>query len=52
MWIAHALVKLLVFTLPGMAQLFACVGLPGLLAYPIFAVGAFAWKRRPALAPA
>jgi putative oxidoreductase len=37
MWIAHALVKLLVFTLPGTAQFFASVGLPGALAYPVFA---------------
>lgn len=36
MWIAHALVKLLVFTLPGTAQFFASVGLPGVLAYPVF----------------
>lgn len=38
MWIAHALLKLLVFTLPGTAQFFDSVGLPGLLAYPVFAV--------------
>lgn len=37
MWISHALVKLLVFTLPGTAQYFASVGLPGMLAYPVFA---------------
>jgi putative oxidoreductase len=37
MWLAHALVKLLVFTLPGTAQFFASLGLPGLLAYPVFA---------------
>lgn len=37
MWIAHGLVKLLVFTLPGTAQFFASVGLPGVLAYPVFA---------------
>lgn len=37
MWIAHALLKLLVFTLPGTAQFFDSVGLPGLLAYPVFA---------------
>jgi len=36
MWIAHALLKLLVFTLPGTAQFFASVGLPGVLAYPVF----------------
>ena len=37
MWIAHALLKLLVFTLPGTAQFFASVGFPGWLAYPVFA---------------
>jgi putative oxidoreductase len=37
MWIAHALLKLLVFTLPGTAQFFASVGYPGALAYPVFA---------------
>ncbi|HUG26268.1 DoxX family protein [Piscinibacter sp.] len=38
MWIAHALLKLLVFTLPGTAQFFASIGFPGVLAYPVFAV--------------
>jgi putative oxidoreductase len=38
MWIAHALLKLLVFTLPGTAQFFQSVGLPGFLAYPVFAI--------------
>jgi putative oxidoreductase len=38
MWIAHALLKLLVFTLPGTAAYFASIGLPGLLAYPVFAI--------------
>jgi putative oxidoreductase len=37
MWIAHALLKLLVFTLPGTAQYFAGIGLPGELAYAVFA---------------
>lgn len=37
MWLAHALLKLLVFTLPGTAQFFESIGLPGLLAYPVFA---------------
>ncbi len=37
MWIAHALLKWLVFTLPGTAQFFASVGFPGGLAYPVFA---------------
>jgi putative oxidoreductase len=38
MWVAHALVKLLVFTLPGTAAYFISVGLPGLLAYPVVAI--------------
>ncbi len=38
MWIAHALLKLLVFTLPGTAHFFQSVGFPGFLAYPVFAV--------------
>ncbi len=37
MWIAHALLKLFVFTLPGTAQFFVSVGFPGFLAYPVFA---------------
>jgi putative oxidoreductase len=37
MWVAHALLKLLVFTLPGTALFFESVGIPGLLAYPVFA---------------
>jgi putative oxidoreductase len=37
-WIAHALLKLFVFTLPGTAQFFASVGYPGFLAYPVFAI--------------
>jgi putative oxidoreductase len=37
MWIAHALLKLVVFTLPGTAQYFESIGLPGVLAYPVFA---------------
>ena len=37
MWIAHALLKWLVFTLPGTAQFFAGLGFPGVLAYPVFA---------------
>jgi putative oxidoreductase len=36
MWIAHALLKHFVFTLPGTAQFFTSVGLPGFLAYPVF----------------
>jgi putative oxidoreductase len=38
MWTAHALLKLLVFTLPGTARYFEGIGLPGVLAYPVFAV--------------
>ena len=38
MWIAHALLKALVFTLPGTAQFFDSVGYPGALAYPVFAL--------------
>ncbi len=36
MWVAHALLKLVVFTLPGTAAYFSSVGLPGVLAYPVF----------------
>lgn len=36
MWISHAMLKALVFTLPGTAQFFGSVGLPGMLAYPVF----------------
>lgn len=38
MWLSHALLKLLVFTLPGTAQYFASIGFAGWLAYPVFAV--------------
>lgn len=38
MWIAHALLKLMVFTLPGTAAFFQSVGYPGWLAYPVFAI--------------
>ena len=38
MWIAHALLKLFVFTLAGTAQFFESVGFPGFLAYPVFAL--------------
>ena len=37
MFIAHAMLKYAVFTLPGTAQFFESVGLPGGLAYPTFA---------------
>lgn len=36
MYVAHALLKLLVFTLPGTAHFFTSVGLPGGLAYAVF----------------
>lgn len=38
MWVAHALLKWFVFTLPGTAQYFDSIGIPGGLAYPVFAV--------------
>jgi putative oxidoreductase len=38
MFIAHALLKILVFTLPGTAQFFASVGFPAWTAYPVTAV--------------
>lgn len=38
MWISHALLKVLVFTLPGTAKFFDGVGLPGILAYPLVVV--------------
>jgi len=37
MFVAHALLKLVVFTLPGTAQFFQSMGLPGSLAYAVFA---------------
>lgn len=37
MWLAHALLKLFVFTLPGTAAYFVSIGFPGVLAYPVFA---------------
>jgi len=36
MWIAHALRKVFAFTLPGTAQSFSSVGLPGVMAWPVF----------------
>jgi putative oxidoreductase len=36
MWVAHALLKYLVFTLPGTVSYFDSVGFPGMLAYPVF----------------
>lgn len=38
MWVSHALLKLLVFTLPGTAQYFASLGFPSFLVYPVFAM--------------
>jgi putative oxidoreductase len=35
LFIAHGLLKVLVFTLPGTAQFFDSVGIPGFLAYPV-----------------
>lgn len=37
MFVAHALLKLFVFTLPGTVQFFESLGLPGVLAYATFA---------------
>ena len=37
MFISHALLKLFVFTLPGTAQFFTSLGLPGALGYATFA---------------
>lgn len=43
MFLAHSLIlKLFVFTLPGTAQFFNSIGLPGALAYVVFAVEAVA----------
>lgn len=38
MWISHAMLKLLVYTLPGTAHYFQGIGFPGWLAYLIFAI--------------
>ncbi|HSD39524.1 MAG TPA: DoxX family protein [Rhodocyclaceae bacterium] len=35
--IAHALLKVLVFTIPGTVGFFESIGLPGVLAYPVIA---------------
>jgi putative oxidoreductase len=37
-FVAHALLKLLVFTLPGAAQFFAQHGFPGWTVYPVFVI--------------
>ena len=36
MFVAHALLKYFVFTLPGTAQFFQSIGLPGVLGYVTF----------------
>lgn len=41
MWISHAMLKALVFTLPGTVKFFESVGLSGVLAYPVFAAEIF-----------
>lgn len=38
MWVAHALLKLFVFTLPGTAAYFDSIGFAGWMAYPVFLV--------------
>jgi putative oxidoreductase len=35
MWLAHGLLKLLVFTVPGFAAFLAAQGMPALLAWPV-----------------
>lgn len=41
MFLAHSVIlKLVIFTLPGTAQFFASIGLPGWLAYAVFAAEA------------
>lgn len=37
MWLSHALLKVMVYTLPGAAKFFDSVGLPGFLVYPVVA---------------
>jgi len=38
MWVTHALLKIVVYTLPGTAQFFSSVGLPGFVVYPVVAM--------------
>ncbi|MFZ5559945.1 MAG: DoxX family protein [Pseudomonadota bacterium] len=38
MWIAHALLKYFVFTLPGFAGFLTGQGLPGFMAWPVFLI--------------
>lgn len=37
MWVSHALLKIVVFTLPGTVAFFESKGLPGFLVYPVVA---------------
>ena len=37
MWVSHALLKVVVFTLPGAAAFFESKGIPGALVYPVVA---------------
>jgi len=43
MFIAHGLLKVFVFTLPGTAQFFASVGFPAWTAYPVVAAELAGW---------
>jgi putative oxidoreductase len=38
LFLAHGLLKVLVFTVPGTVQFFTSIGLPGALAYPVIAL--------------
>lgn len=38
MFLAHALLKVVVFTVPGTVQFFESIGLPGVLAYVTIAI--------------
>jgi putative oxidoreductase len=38
MWVTHALLKIVVYTLPGTSQFFSSVGLPGFMVYPVVAM--------------
>ena len=40
LFLAHAWLKVAVFTVPGTVQFFESIGLPGLLAYPVIAAEA------------
>ena len=41
LFLAHGLLKVFVFTIPGTVQFFASIGLPGALAYPVIALEVF-----------